>query len=573
MTLRELIKKINGDYDDQTYSSFPTFASSQKAVINLIDLYWMSKYRDDNKDEFGQTKTFYNINQSPTFVSQKMIDFDTKDVVIIAEEGQSYYPAWLLSKDIKVWMKNNEIGELFNKVGENLPKYGSVVLKKAKGKVFLVPIQNIRNEQTAETLSKSVGVIENHNSLDVDILAKNWEGAKAGVDKYGKDGRLKLLEITANVDVSDYPGLNYFIVAGFDKDKDNEGIVLHKAQQDDFPYKELHWDKLPGRWLGQGQPEKVFHPQIHLNKINYYKTHGLYWTSKHIYQTRDDRVSSNLFTEVNDGRILKVKSEIIPIATEERNLHAYSQEEKRWDQNISKLTFDFDVIRGEALPSGTPLGSAMLQSRMAGGFFDLKREEVGLFWKSVLWDWVIPQFKKTAKKRHKLMLEGGEFDDDELDNFRDLIINHRNNLEIVDFIKKNGVIPDFEMRQMIKSITREKVLKEKDIEIPDGYYDNAKYKLDIVMTMESVDMTAKMNTLQTIITIVGQNPTVLQDKRVRKVFYKLIDMAGISPVSFGIDQESDMDEIATRGVAERGGSVAKVTPVATPTPSREIKRI
>ena len=572
MTLRELINKVNSDYEEGTYSSFPDFASSQKAVINLIDLYWISKYRDDNKDEFGQTKTFYNINQSPTFVSTKMIDLDTKDLIVIAEEGQSYYPAWLMSKDIKIWMKDNKIGELFNRVGESLPKYGSIVLKKAKGKINLVPIQNIRNEQTAETLLKSVGVIEIHNSLDADILAQKWIGAKAGVDKYAKDGRLKLFEVTSNVELFDHPGLNYFIVAGYDKDKEGEGIVLHKAKID-FPYKELHWDKLPGRWLGQGQPEKLFHPQIHLNKINYYKTHGLYWTSKHIYQTRDERINSNLLTEVDDGRILKVRSEITPIATEERNLHAYSQEEKRWDQNISKLTFDFDVIRGENLPSGTPLGSAMLQSRMAGGFFDLKREDVGIFWKSVIVDWAIPDFNKDIKKKHKLMLEGGEFDEDELDNFRDLIVNHRNNLEIIDFIKKNGTIPDFQMRQMIKSITREKVMKEKDVEIPEGYYDNAKYKLDIVLTMENVDMTAKMNTLQTIITIVGQNPTVLQDKRIRKIFYKLIDMAGISPVSFGIDQEPEMSEIVDRGVAQRGGSVARVTPVSTPTQSREIKRV
>jgi len=28
------------------------------------------------------------------FIAVKMGDFDTKDVVVIAEEGQSYYPSW-----------------------------------------------------------------------------------------------------------------------------------------------------------------------------------------------------------------------------------------------------------------------------------------------------------------------------------------------------------------------------------------------------------------------------------------------------------------------------------------------
>jgi len=572
MTLRELIKNINDDYENETYSNFPVFAPSQKSVINLIDLYWLSKYRDDNLDEFGQPKAFRNVIQSPTFVASKMVDIDTKDVVVVAEEGQSYYPSWFMSKEIRIWMKNNEIGDLFNKVGDLLPKYGSVVLKKAKGRVSSVPIQLIRNQQTAETLEKSIGVIELHDDLDTDILAQDWIGAKGAVEKYAKNGRIELFEVTANVDLSDQPGYNYFIVAGYDENKDGEGVVVHRAKID-FPYKELHFDKIPGRWLAMGQPERLFPAQIHLNRVSHYKSHGLYWSSKRIYQTRDNRINSNLLTEVDDGRVLKIRSEITPIATEERNLHAYREEEQRWDQAISKLTFDFDVIRGEALPSGTPLGSAILQSRMAGGFFDKKREEIGIFWKSVFFDWVIPEFKKTIKKRHKLMLENSEFNEDELDNIRELIVTHKNNLAIVDFIKENGFIPDLQMRQMIKSITRGQVLKQKDVEIPESFYDGAKYKLDIIMTMENVDVTAKMNTIQSIITIIGQNPTILQDKRTRKMFYQLISLAGVSPVNMGMEQESDVEGVASEGVAQRGGSVAKVSPITTPTQNREIKRI
>ena len=96
MTLRELIKEINTDYEEGTSNSFPAFANSQKKVIDLVDLYWLSKYRDDNKDEFGEQRAFYNVITSPTFIAVKMGDFDTKDVVVIAEEGQSYYPSWLM---------------------------------------------------------------------------------------------------------------------------------------------------------------------------------------------------------------------------------------------------------------------------------------------------------------------------------------------------------------------------------------------------------------------------------------------------------------------------------------------
>ena len=87
-----------------------------------------------------------------------------------------------------------------------------------------------------------------------------------------------------------------------------------------------------------------------------------------------------------------------------------------------------------------------------------------------------------------------------------------------------------------------------------------KYKIDIIITNEQIDVAARMTTLQTILQIIGANPTILREPRTRKIFYKLIDLAGFSPVDFGIEEPVGVEEMMVGQVAERGGSIARPMP-------------
>src|SRR3990167_7163476 len=90
-----------------------------------------------------------------------MIDFDTKDIRIIAEDGQSFYPAWMMGKDLKIWMKDQKnstgqrFGQFLNQIVLVYPKYGHLLAKKAKNSVHLVPIKNIRNQPDAISILAS----------------------------------------------------------------------------------------------------------------------------------------------------------------------------------------------------------------------------------------------------------------------------------------------------------------------------------------------------------------------------------------------------------------------------------
>jgi len=117
---------------------------------------------------------------------------------------------------------------------------------------------------------------------------------------------------------------------------------------------------------------------------------------------------------------------------------------------------------------------------------------------------------------------------------------------------------------LFKLVEGEKLKRpeESDTLLPEGFYDNLKYKIDIVVTQEQVDIAAKLTTLQTVLQIMATNPTIMQDKRTKRIFFKMLDMVGVNPEELDVPEEIGVEQI----VAERGGSTARVAaPSLAPT--------
>ena len=137
-TIWEQVSKAIDAFHNSNSKRFPNYVKNQKRNIELIDLYWISRFRDGDTTDAGLRKGFFNIIKHAVRVASKMIDVDTKDVKIVAEEGQSYYPAWLYGKDLRIWMKDKKnkngktFGQFMNKLVYSFPKYGHLLVKKAK---------------------------------------------------------------------------------------------------------------------------------------------------------------------------------------------------------------------------------------------------------------------------------------------------------------------------------------------------------------------------------------------------------------------------------------------------------
>lgn len=528
------------------------YSFSHVDTIKKIDAYYNGKFTTGARDSAGFTKYFYNIVKAPCDVAAKFIDLDTKDILLISERPDDERKIWFMQRDLKQWMKEQKIGKLLNTIGHDYPKYGTVVVKKVgNGKWAKVNIENLRMDTGADSLEDDSSFVYEAIRMTPRKIRemKAWDEVEVGRLLASKESDYIVYEC---YDVND-DGKKWTrsFRAGFLNAKHGQtfqrtaesrinlgadyasGFTLFEEEVDELPYRELHWERVPGRWLGQGFVEYLFDNQVRMNELANTKAKGLHFTSLKVFQTRDDAVARNLLTEVENGDILKVTSEVTPVAMEERNLAHFSQEEQRWDRNSDQKTFSFDIARGDDLPSATPLGVAKLSAGMVASYFELKRENFGLFVKDVILDDVIPEFKRQNRDQHLLKFLGS---DAEIQKLYDTVTEAQIQNAVVKFVLSHGTVPTPDDVAKEKQRISTEVKKKKDIfvDIPKAFYDEANYNIDVIVTGEQVDVGARMQSLQNLMTIVSSNPMILHDPSARSILFKLMELAGVSPVELGI---------------------------------------
>lgn len=554
MKIQELIEKRKAAKNSKSLKANPTFAATHNKIVDLIDSYWNSKFGENPFDSRGFRKPFLNAVRVPTYVAAKSTDLDTRNIRIYSEEGQDYRKAYIFNKELKFYFKENNFDLLLNQVTHNRPKYGHVVLKKVKDKIYLVPIQNDYSDPEDEGLSNPM--VEYHEKTFQEVKDSNWDNKERiiALYKFYKKDKVCCWEITGEVDDDKY---TYRIVSGLEY---GNPIYLASGNMD-FNYKQLKWEDVPGRHLGRGVVEEQFESQIAINENEYLFRLGLQWTSKHLFQSKDIQAARNLLNEALNGDVLPTNQPIEPIAMEERNLSAFQYADNKWNAQSQSQTFSQDILRGDRPPAGTPATTSVLQAQQAGGYYNLKRQAAGIFWKEVIEDWILPDFKKKNNKAHKVHILKLLGNDGASEKFFNAMLSSQVNKKVVDFMEKGKILNVQEM-ELIKGLTAEE-LKTKDIEIPDNFYD-FDYSVDVVITGEQVDLAQRATALQTAFQVIGSNPTVLQDPTIRRTYFKLLEATGVNPMEL-YDEEPTTMQGAMQMAAQRGGSLARVAAPQTPT--------
>jgi len=556
--MNDIIKAIKSeiDYCETTkIKSNPSYTQTEMARLDLIDKYMMSQYRDSDTDSFGNQMVFYNIVSLPVEVASKMLDFDTRDIKLIDEMG-SYWETWLMEKELHFWMKDKYFGRQLNDFAFRLPRDGHIIVKKVDDDVQVVPLKNLRFRPDVNKLDDTP-VIEKYEYQYDQFVSEakkrgwdNWQKVKR-MDDNVQDGNYEKSGNKVCVYEAQFPN-------GFLKAQDNwylvsyDGHVLAYGDKDQS-YKGTHWEKVYDRLLGRGQVEKLFNEQIYLNRIGNYKAEGLHWSSKHLFQTRDSSMNTNLLGESENGEIFITNDPLTPVPVEERNLTFYNYEEGRWEKHANERTFTTDPVMGTRAPTGVPYSAQMLQAQMTKGFYDQKREDLGMFVKEILWDWILPEFKKDKKKEHKVLMRNLLGSGSGSDKYFNMHLTAELNKE------KMIKVMSPEVEQMKKALIAER-LKGKKIEIPQGTYDNLKIKMDIVMDDENIDTAGKLQTLQMLLQMINSNPAIFQNKMTKDIIFKTLNLSGFNPNDFDFnDPVPTLQEASAGAQMQRGGSIAAPT--------------
>lgn len=570
--LRIINSEIN-DFETKDIQIVPQFYFNQKKTLEQIYYYYNSKFQSGEIDEDGDKKYFYNIVRNPCKIYSKAIDFDTKNIRLLTAEGGNPLKTWFMERDLKYWMKDKQFGKVLNRIFSELPIYGSVVLKVVDGYVQFVDLRNFVVEQSADTLDCSNYIIEMHNYTPVDFrkVAKKmgWQNVDKVIEEFRKMkgvSHIRVYERYGEVEKTDskgnktYPYERVYIadvgVDEFDKNTNkmvyHKGILLGETEWDDTPYWEYHLEKIPGRWLGIGVVETLFEPQIRENELCNLQSKASYWRSIVLFKSMDPATAGkNLQTESRNGDVLdSSQGDINQIDISDRNLAYFNEETNKWLKNRDELTFAYDVVQGERLPAGTPLGSAQIAISQTLSFFETVQENIALDIKEMLYAVIIPQFSKEITPEHTIRLVGKD-----LDAYASMIKDGMIDEEIIKLVIK-GKFPTEQEAKVIGIAVENGIKKDGELnkKIQKNFYKDVKYDVDIDITGESVDTRVRNATKFSILQFMQANTGWEQNPVTKKFLFSIAEDGGINLNDF-ISNESKpvIDQITEMQGQKMGG--------------------
>lgn len=572
----DAIRKERFDFLNNEITVVGNLTHSQYQTIKKNHLYYTSHFENGDYEVINgvtRKKTFHNINSWRCDVATKMLDIDVKDFLLVGNDPSQDVNVMLLEKELKHWMKLNKWGKILNQVVDELPVQGSVVIRKyAKNDAKVVDLRYLYNDQTAESL-KDARYIIIRNLMDSNELRKmkgKWDNVDKVLEEFddysavvGYDNANEFAGINTNVAATKNNTQNLvevwerwgefpkswitnkegdediyvwgkFIVCGADcvtrnengKITEENGVVLWSEELDkdkDFPFKEVHYRKVKGRWLGIGIVEMTYEPQRRTNEIKNQEAKALELAALQIFQTRSTNIMSNVLTDADTGDIIQSNSEITPIATESRNLQGFQVAFEGEDKHADRLTFSYDAVRGEQAPASATLGSVQIQEQQATSAFDYKRENVALFLQEFIEDIVLPSLEGQINQEHVFRLTG---DIDELNKLRKNIAEN-----YVFEIQKQAILDGKEVpdKETLVQLHMEELAKQGDkiwVSVQKNFFKNLDYYVDLVVSGENKNIFATIGNAQAILGLL-QDPTILQDSGKKAILFKVLSNLGM----------------------------------------------
>lgn len=351
------------------------------------------------------------------------------------------------------------------------------------------------------------------------------------------------------------------IIAGCGIGETEAVLYCNEADREkEFPYKEVHFRRRKGRWLGVGNYEQCFPLIEKANELTNRYFSSLRIALLHIYQTRDSLHVKNVLTDLLDGDVVVSKSEIGALPTEIRGFTEYKEEMDRIETNADRACNSYEIVTGADLPSGTPAKLGAQQLGSATKLFDHIQENEGLFIEEVFNDWLLDDWAKSLSKEHVLEL---------LDDADDIALYSVAKTKIYQYevlkryILEHADYPDAGQLELIGSLVKDQVAKgPKQIVVEKDYYANHKFSLKVIVTGENDAKKMHLETLNTTLQTLIANPAAVQDPRIMKILGLVLEQTGYSPLEINSINEAPTNP--SLNPANQGGGGADKMAAALP---------
>lgn len=590
------IRQEQQDFMFNYISVVQGYPFNQYQTIKRIALYLSSKYEDGSL-YLGRDKIFYNVVIPPCEVAMRMLNLDTKQIKLWPLNPKSQFSTYLLEKELKLWLKTSKMGQILNQIAEEAPRYGTVVLEKTKDGAEVVDLRRLILDPTVECITKSRFVTTIHYMTPNELQATGWKNIDEAIKRFGDTnaaptyednmGDINMMKSTPYikvhkrygevptwwVDDKAQPGTksgdklvkSLFIVAGAENQQLNEegksiadlGLVLFKSVwRKDWPYKDFHYVKVKGRYLGMGIVEMLFDTQVRLNELKNQKRVSMEISSMHIFQGPQSMVR-NIYTDLQSGDYL-VKKEgsegVTPVANEERNLPAFKDEEQSYMSLVDSLSFAYEAVRGDVDTQAT-LGQTQIAVSQGTSVYAFKKENFGLFLQDYFNDLVLDQLMKDLTPEHIMRFTGSA---QELQKLDEAAAELYANDHIKQLILEGSPVNLDDQAALVDKAKKEyqKLGDSRFLKIKNSFYKDAEFEFDFLITNEQADPVKLATSLQTL--IAEYDPAKMQDPVYALFIGKQADSIGIS--------QAELD-LATLKSAQHQTNIAQIQaaqPVKSP---------
>lgn len=565
-TIFSQIRKEQDDFMNNYISVVSGYSFNQYNTIKRIHLYLNSKY-EDGTTYMGREKLFFNIVLPPCEVATRMLNLDTKNIKLWPLSPKSNFSSWLLEKELKYWLKKSKMGRILNQIAEEAPRFGSIVLEKTKDGAEVIDLRRLILDPTVETINKSRFITTIHYMTPSELRATGWDNVELAIERFGDndaqdtyeddDGNINKMESTPYikvhkrygevpqwwVDDSKQPGTkegdkmvkSVFIVAGAEDLEMNKegkvvgemGLVLFKSKwSKEYPFKDFHYMKQKGRWLGVGIVEMLFDVQVRINELKNQKRISMELSSIHLFQTKDKSIVRNVLTDLTNGDLLISPNGIEPVSNEERNLPAFKDEENGYLQQVDKLSFAYEAIRGEP-EAQTTLGQTQIAVAAGTSVYAFKKENLAIFLQEFFNELVLPQLMKDLTAEHIMRFTGSLQELQKLDEVASEVYANTKAKEMM--FSGKAVTQEQQQMEKQKAIQEFRKLGEsRFIKIKEAFYDDVEFEFDFIISNEQADPIKIATNIQSILTPLMQTYG-LDDPRVKVLFSKFAEHLGVNP--------------------------------------------
>jgi hypothetical protein len=496
---------------------------------NLINRIYKFRNRDLSGTKINPDLSYnyyFDIISPRTDSEVKNLRFDTKNIMVFSQNPIKDFAAVFISNaSLKSWMaKNGEDIKLKTAV-EEFVSNGNVGFKKVAGGYEIVDVlntyitnqkaQNIedtdiveRHELTASQLRRMKGW--DQDKIDTVIKELGNKSFKAStqttpIDSTGK--RYEIFEFTGEVNEQEFnqaKGLpagdenKYFlakiVVAGLRESGTGEKHTLFAEKltgtmSDHYIF--AHRGRYEGRFWRVGMYEMLFDHQIRANEIGNQLARGLEWASKVIFRSKDSKILQNIRADMDNGDIV-ITEDLVQVDVRMRSLDQLVTDWNRLMNDADKLSNSYEVVRGEAMPSGTPFRMGLLMDQNAGKLFMLLRQKITLPYKRVFREWVLSELIKDMKAQDVFRFVG---ETDIMDQLREILV--------YSWYSKNLVAIGPHTKDTALAIKQEKLeeIRKSDPAINNSkeIWDSVLPRLFVTITGENYDLSEQVQDLTQLI--------------------------------------------------------------------------